>query len=170
MNSKEQKIIIVVVAILIVIMFIISVAKKNVLPEENLTKEQEIELVKEINEAKVIDKLVNMTERERIENYFSEFIRNIDNGNYKSAYSVLNSKFKENYFKTDEELTTYVKKHFPNEIAVEYNNIERNGNTYVLWVNISNALSVDTTRVKEINVVIKENAVHDFEMSFSVEQ
>ena len=98
MNSKEQKIIIVVVAILIVIMFIISVAKKNVLPEENLTKEQEIELVKEINEAKVIDKLVNMTERERIEYYFSEFIRNIDNGNYKSAYSVLNSKFKENYF------------------------------------------------------------------------
>lgn len=170
MNSKEQKIIIVVVAILIVIMFIISVAKKNVLPEENLTKEQEIELVKEINEAKVIDKLVNMTERERIEYYFSEFIRNIDNGNYKSAYSVLNSKFKENYFKTEEEFTTYVKKHFPNEIAVEYNNIERNGNTYVLWVNISNALSVDITRVKEINVVIKENAVHDFEMSFSVEQ
>ena len=111
-----------------------------------------------------------MTERERIEYYFSEFIRNIGNQNYDAAYSVLNNKFKENYFKTEEEFISYVKDFFPKEIAVKYNNIERNGNTYILWVSISNALSVDSTRIKDINVVIRENAVHDFEMSFSVEK
>lgn len=169
MNSKEQKIIIIVVAVLIVVMFIISVAKKAIVPEEELTEEQKIELIKQEEKQQTIDKLVNMTERDRIEYYCSEFIRNIDNGNYKSAYSVLNSKFKENYFKTEEEFTSYVQTHFPKEIAVEYNNIERNGNTYVLWLSISNALSVDSTKSDEINVVIRENAVHDFELSFSVE-
>ena len=169
MNSKEQKIIIAVVAILIVIMFIISVAKKAVVPEEELTEEQKIELIKQEQKQETIDKLVNMTERDRIEYYCSEFIRNIDNGNYKSAYAVLNSKFKENYFKTEEEFISYVQTHFPKEIAIEYNNIERNGNTYVLWLNVSNALAVDSSKYDEMNVVIRENAVHDFELSFSVE-
>lgn len=170
MNSKEQKTIIIIVAVLIVIMFVISVAKKAIVPQEELTEEQQIEIIKKEQEEKTIDKLVDMTERERIEYYFSEFIRNIGNQNYDAAYSVLNNKFKENYFKTEEEFISYVKDFFPKEIAVKYNNIERNGNTYILWVSISNALSVDSTRIKDINVVIRENAVHDFEMSFSVEK
>lgn len=170
MNSKEQKIIVVIVAILIIVMFVISVAKKAVVPEEELTEEQKLELIRKEEETKTIDRLVDMTERDRIEYYFSEFIRDIDNGNYKAAYSVLNSKFKENYFKTEEEFTSYVKSYFPKEIAIEYNNIERNGNTYVLWVNVSNALSVDKTNLKEMNVVIREHAVHDYELSFSVEK
>ena len=170
MNSKEQKVIIIIVAVLIIIMFVISVAKKTIVPQEELTEEKQIELIKKEQEVKIVDKLVDMTERERIEYYFSEFIRNIDNQNYTAAYSVLNDKFKHNYFETEEEFVSYVKNFFPKEIAVKYNNIERNGNTYVLWVSISNALSVDKTREKDINVVIRENAVHDFEMSFSVEK
>lgn len=169
MNSKEQKIIIVIVAILIVVMFIISVAKKAVVPEEELTEEQKIELIRQEKKEATIDKLANMKERDRIEYYFSEFIRAIDNQNYENAYNVLNEEFKQKYFKTQEEFTSYVKSYFPNEIAVDYNNIERNGNTYVLWVNISNALSADSTRKKEMNVVIREYAIHDYEMSFSVE-
>ena len=170
MNSREQKIIIIIVAVLIVVMFVVSVAKKAIVPEEELTEEQQIELIKKEQEEKTIDKLVDMTERDRIEYYFSEFIRNIGNQNYSAAYSVLNDKFKQNYFETEEEFISYVKDFFPKETAVKYNNIERNGNTYVLWVSISNALSVDKIRAKEINVVIRENAVHDFEMSFSVEK
>ena len=170
MNSNEQKRIIIIVAVLIIILFVFSVLKKVNVKEEDLTEEQKIELAEQKKEAETIDKLVDMTERDRIEFYFSEFIRNIDNGKYEDAYAVLNSEFKENYFKTQEEFTSYVKSYFPKEIAIEYNNIERNGNIYVLWVEVANALSVDTSTAKEINVVIKENAVHDFELSFSVEK
>ena len=170
MNSNEQKRIIIIVAVLIIILFVFSVLKKVNVKEEDLTEEQKIELAEQKKEAETIDKLVDMTERDRIEYYFSEFIRNIDNGKYEDAYAVLNSEFKENYFKTQEDFTSYVKSKFPKEIAIEYNNIERNGNIYVLWVEVANALSVDTTTSKEINVVIKEKAVHDFELSFSVEK
>ena len=35
---------------------------------------------------------------------------------------------------------------------------------------MTNALTVDKTSGRAMNVVIRENAVHDFELSFSVEK
>ena len=51
--------------------------------------------------------------------------------------------------------------------SVEHTNIERNGNTYILWVNISDSLGSKNS-VQEYNFVIKENDLSDFELSFSV--
>lgn len=170
MNSVEQKRIIVIIAVLLIVLFVISVARKAVVPEENLTEEQKLQLAETKKEQAIIDDLAGMEERDRIEYYFGEFIRNIELDNYAEAYKVLNEEFKNTYFSTQDEFVKYVKAYFPNEIAVEYNNIERNGNTYILWIKMSNALTVDKSSGRAMNVVIRENAVHDFELSFSVEK
>lgn len=170
MNSVEQKRIIAIIAVLLIVLFVISVARKAVVPEENLTEEQKLQLVETKKEQAIIDDLAGMEERDRIEYYFGEFIRNIELDNYAEAYKVLNEDFKNTYFSTQDEFVKYVKAYFPNEIAVEYNNIERNGNTYILWIKMSNALTVDKSSGRAMNVVIRENAVHDFELSFSVEK
>ena len=170
MNSVEQKRIIAIIAVLLIVLFVISVARKVVVPEENLTEEQKLQLAETKKEQAIIDDLAGMEERDRIEYYFGEFIRNIELDNYAEAYKVLNEDFKNTYFSTQDEFVKYVKAYFPNEIAVEYNNIERNGNTYILWIKMSNALTVDKSSGRAMNVVIRENAVHDFELSFSVEK
>lgn len=170
MNSIEQKRIIAIIAVLLIVLFVISVARKAVVPEENLTEEQKLQLAETKKEQAIIDDLAGMEERDRIEYYFGEFIRNIELDNYAEAYKVLNEDFKNTYFSTQDEFVKYVKAYFPNEIAVEYNNIERNGNTYILWIKMSNALTVDKSSGRAMNVVIRENAVHDFELSFSVEK
>ena len=170
MNSVEQKRIIAIIAVLLIVLFVISVARKAVVPEENLTEEQKLQLAETKKEQAIIDDLAGMEERDRIEYYFGEFIRNIELDNYAEAYKVLNEDFKNTYFSTQDEFVKYVKAYFPNEIAVEYNNIERNGNTYILWIKMSNALTVDKSSGRGMNVVIRENAVHDFELSFSVEK
>ena len=170
MNSVEQKRIIAIIAVLLIVLFVISVARKAVVPEENLTEEQKLQLAETKKEQAIIDDLAGMEERDRIEYYFGEFIRNIELDNYAEAYEVLNEEFKNTYFSTQDEFVKYVKAYFPNEIAVEYNNIERNGNTYILWVKMSNALTVDKSSGRAMNVVIREYAVHDFELSFSVEK
>lgn len=170
MNSVEQKRIIAIIAVLLIVLFVISVARKAVVPEENLTEEQKLQLAETKKEQAIIDDLAGMEERDRIEYYFGEFIRNIELDNYAEAYKVLNEDFKNTYFSTQDEFVKYVKAYFPNEIAVEYNNIERNGNTYILWIKMSNALTVDKSSGRAMNVVIRENAVHDFELSFSVEK
>ena len=170
MNSVEQKRIIAIIAVLLIVLFVISVARKAVVPEENLTEEQKLQLAETKKEQAIIDDLAGMEERDRIEYYFGEFIRNIELDNYAEAYKVLNEDFKNTYFSTQDEFVKYVKAYFPNEIAVEYNNIERNGNTYILWVKMSNALTVDKSSGRAMNVVIREYAVHDFELSFSVEK
>lgn len=170
MNSVEQKRIIAIIAVLLIVLFVISVARKAVVPEEELTEEQKVQLAEAEKEQAIIDDLAGMEERDRIEYYFGEFIRNIELDNYADAYKVLNEEFKNTYFSTQEDFVKYVKAYFPNEIAVEYNNIERNGNTYILWIKMSNALTVDKSSGRAMNVVIRENAVHDFELSFSVEK
>ena len=170
MNSVEQKRIIAIIAVLLIVLFVISVARKAVVPEENLTEEQKLQLAETKKEQAIIDDLAGMEERDRIEYYFGEFIRNIELDNYAEAYKVLNEDFKNTYFSTQDEFVKYVKAYFPNEIAVEYNNIERNGNTYILWIKMSNALTVDKSSGRAMNVVIREYAVHDFELSFSVEK
>ena len=51
---------------------------------------------------------------------------------------------------------------------IEHENIERNGDVYVLWINIADALNGKPGEKKQMNVVIKENDYNDFVMSFSV--
>ena len=67
MNSVEQKRIIAIIAVLLIVLFVISVARKAVVPEENLTEEQKLQLAETKKEQAIIDDLAGMEERDRIE-------------------------------------------------------------------------------------------------------
>ena len=111
-----------------------------------------------------------MTERDRIEYYASTFIRKIEAEEYETAYKMLNQDFKANYFPTIVDFQMYVDEKFPSSIAIEYNNIERNGTTYILWLNMFNPLAVDKSNARAMKIIVKENAINDFEISFSADE
>lgn len=120
-----------------------------------------------IPEETELEKLQKMTERDRIEYYFSKFINYIKDEEYTKAYELLYPEFKENYFKTQEEFRDYAKKIYPKSVGFSYNNIDRQGNIYVLMITV-----IDTNKKvgeeKSQRIVIRENEINDFELSFQV--
>ena len=66
MNSVEQKRIIAIIAVLLIVLFVISVARKAVVPEENLTEEQ--------NEANLNDEVKNIIQIPKTNHYFSPLL------------------------------------------------------------------------------------------------
>lgn len=181
MSSKQKNKAHQMVKMLIIFIVVIFVALQVILSsltsinEEKISDEQvqaekefeEIENAKEAENTVILEKLNGMQERDRMEYYFSSFIKSIENKDYEKAYDMLYDEFKKNYFPDLNSFEEYAKKTFPKMATIEHTNIERSGETYVLFINISDALSpADTT--KEMNVVIKENALNDFVMSFSV--
>lgn len=170
MRIKSSKLpLIILVLILVMIVLTIALNKIEEKPEDysGMTEEELEVAVQQKIDSMEINTLATMEERDRIEYYLAEFIDAVENGKYASAYEMLNDSFKNNFFKTEEEFTTYVKSKFPRMFSVEHTNIERNGNTYILWVNISDSLGSKNS-VQEYNFVIKENDLSDFELSFSV--
>ena len=108
-----------------------------------------------------------MGERDRIEYYASKFVSSIGNKSYEYAYSLLYDEYKERYFPTLEKFEEYAKTRLPSRLSLEYTNIERNGDVYVLWVTMYNPLGSKDSSI-EMNFVVKEIELNNFTMSFSV--
>lgn len=114
-------------------------------------------------------KLASMDERSRVERYFGKFINAIENKNYASAYNMLNSNFKNTYFETQGKFEQYVLSKYPTEfIIVEYNNIERRGEVYVITATIADGMNQQFEKFEQ-RIVIRENKVNDFTISFQVQ-
>ncbi len=167
--KKDNKLIIfgiIVVIILAIIAFIVS-KPKNKIDYDKMTDEEISVAIQEDLENKEKEELSKMGERDRMEYYVSEFVDEIENENYEEAYSMLYDDFKKNYFPTLDQFEEYAKTKFPRMFALEHTNIERNGNTYVLWVTLGDLLGSKDSAV-EMNFVIQENDLNDFVMSFTV--
>lgn len=176
-RRKKQKINIEYIAIAIILIFVILIIisitnmfKKTVtLPPKdmvNVSTENNISLSKQVEDAE-IEKLDKMTERSRIEYYVSKFMKNVEYKDYSAAYDMLNSNFKKNYFPSVKDLREYCEKNFSTMMNIEYSNFERNGDIYVCWLKITDAVNGTRDSGKEINFVVKENSLNDFELSFS---
>lgn len=168
-REKQRKnnifIIILLICFLILLIFLLR-NKKQV--DKNEIIENEIESSNSNEENLIMNKLQKMDERDRMEYYFSIFLENIESGEYEEAYKLLDSKFKENYFPTLTEFSEYITKTFSEMSNINHINIERNGDVYILWIEITDAINGNANDKKEMNVVIQENYYNDFVMSFSV--
>ncbi len=156
---------------LLFIVIIVAISLRQSKKQENNSQTQEENKEQIIHREKenIIAKLQTMEERERMEFYFGMFLNNIENGEYEKSYDLLYSKFKENYFPTLESFEEYVQKVFPQMAGIEYENIERNGDVYVLWIKIADILNGKPTDEKQqMNIVIQENDYNDFVLSFSI--
>lgn len=125
------------------------------------------------------DDVKSLPETLRIKRYIGFFLEDIENGDYQSAYDVLNEDFKKTYFTNLDEFKEYADKNFNSSImTLTYDNVERlgnskTGNMYVVWVTISNMFQSklkDGEKLPQTNFVIIEYDYNKYEMSFSVNQ
>lgn len=135
--------------------------------ETNKNKEQE--------ETEENDEIRSLSESNRMKRYIGIFFDNIEEGKYQEAYNVLNQDFKDVYFPTLEEFTTYANQNFNSSmLGVKYDNIERwgnkkTGNMYVLWLTIANATKMkkEGEEKPQTTFIIIEKDYNNYEMSFS---
>lgn len=170
-NAKIFKILIVVTLVILIILtgLVVILSNKQETNNEENTVDIEIQLKnsEQIEKSVVINKLADMEERDRMEYYFSRFLNAVEAQEYEKAYGMLYSEFKDNFFPDLNSFETYMKKTFSKFSSVKHNNIERSGENYILYITVTNTLSSNPTG-KEMTFVIRENALNDFVMSFSV--
>ena len=171
-KNKNSKIIYIIGGAILVIIIAINLILNNLQKNNENDNSQQEESEQQIEDAEneeIIEKLKNMEERDRMEFYFGMFLDYVENEQYDKAYDLLYSEFKKNYFPTLESFTEYAQKTFSEFANIKHENIERNGDVYVLWIYISDVLNdKQNEKGKEMNIVIQENDYNDFVMSFSV--
>lgn len=167
-NSNAVLILIIIGIVLVsIIAIIINRYQNRPVSFEGMSEEEMSIAAQEIRNEVKLAELKKASERERIEDYVNQFLKCIEEEEYSKAYDMLNGDFKTNYFPTEEEFEGYAIKKFPTMMSKKFTNIERNDDIYVLWVEIRNPLEVSDI-VNEINFVVRENDLNDFELSFQV--
>lgn len=169
MNKKiNKKRLILVLIIALVIALILSFLILNITNEndEGSYEQAVIEREEKMKEVAVED-LSGKNEQERMEYYCAQFFKYISNRNFEAAYNLLYSEYKENYFPTIESFKRYMLDYFPSQVSITYNNIERLGNIYVLWIHITDIYNGTNGHNFDMNIVIREDAYNDIKMSFS---
>ena len=160
-DKKTIIILIIVLVLLIVVNIIINSTDKEELPDEELLAQKENE--------EIISNLSEEGETDRVKQYLSNFIENIEQKNWSKAYEMLYDDFKKNYFSTQSHFEEYCEKYFPSIMEIKTNNIERINNIYVLETTINDLVNGNKNSGKiGLYFVIQENNLNDFDLSFSV--
>lgn len=157
--------------ILIILIILITILIGNLnsrLTEDELLSPQSEEEVEEYIEQNITKTLQGMEERDRMEYYIGIFLGYIESGEYEDAYHLLYEDFKKTYFPTLESFEKYIPTVFSEMTDIKHENIERNGDVYVLWIKITDAVNGKPGEQRNMNIVIKENDYNDFVLSFSV--
>lgn len=164
---KILRILLLIVAILVIIVLII-------LTEINKSKNNKTRAIseqednEEIVENSITSNISKMSEEDRIESYIGEFISLIEEKNYSQAYNKLNANFKNNYFKTVEDLEKYAESKYPSNPNIEYSSIERIGKIYLIQTKITDVLDSSFQEVSQ-KFVVRENGANDYAISFEAD-
>ena len=171
-NDNIKLLVIVLIALLLIIVFGSIISRKN-----NITYERSSanvvgiavtdNSIDELADKTELEKVKTMSERTRIEYYVAKFIKLVENQDYETAYSFLNDDYKNNYFRSLREFEEYCKSNFSSMPDVKYENFERNGDLYVVWITIEDSINGRQNAGKDMNFVVKENGFNDYELSFS---
>lgn len=166
-KKSNMSTIIAVASVVVVIAIIISISRPKTVDYKDMTEEElQIAVQNKIDNMKV-NELASKGERERMEHYVKSFISAVEEKKYEDAYNMLYDDFKKNYFPTLSDFEKYAKSTFPSLCNIEYTNIERNGDVYVLWITLSDSLASKDSAI-EMNFVVQENGLNDFVISFTV--
>lgn len=179
-NTNLKFIIMILFILLLIIINSVLIMKKIVIPRQKM-KESEEEFNKSLELKNTINNNSNkteikqdqtniqsMSEYERMQYYFAQYITYIENKDYEKAYSLLYPEFKDTYFPTLETYTEYVKKLYPKFVSFEYENFTRQGYVYVLTVKIIDPVNGSKEDTKTQRIILKENNFYDYVLSFQV--
>ena len=165
---NNNKFLIVLIVILVIVLLLCLILFKLLTPknEETLYEKALLER-KETEKQLMVEDLTGMNEQERMEFYCAKFFKYISRRDFDSAYDLLYKEYKENYFPSIESFEKYMLDYFPSDVSITYNNIERLGNIYVLWIHVTDVFNGSNGHNFDMNIVIREDAYNDFKMSFS---
>lgn len=174
-NEKRNNIILVIAFFVLLLVIVLIVWKLSHNKETIVSNNEVVDISISINNENIVnqanqaelERIKSMNERTRIEYYVANYIKLIEEQNYEKAYNLLNNDYKKKYFSTQKEFEDYCKSNFSSMLDVQYNNFERNGKIYVIWLTITDAISGSKDSGKEITFVLKENNFNDYELSFS---
>ncbi len=139
----------------------------NTISIENKIENGIVDTEQEVQD-KITNKVATLPEKNRMQIYFGNFITYVEQRNYEKAYKLLNESFKQNYFPTINEFEQYVEK-YPKNMTVDYQNIERQGELFILTVEIKDIFDSSVEAINQ-RVVIRENGTNDYTISFQIEQ
>lgn len=161
---KKKNRVLLLIALFIIILLILII----IVDIQASKKKKEAEKTNEATyfEDSSTDKLASMSEKERIIFYFSKYIENIENEDYKTAYTMLYDEFKNTYFDTIDKFETYIREKYPEIISVEYLEFRREGKYYIISVKISD---ISTNESFEQKFILREYDYDNFKLSFQAE-
>ena len=135
----------------------------NVVGQENILSSGTIS-----SETTIIEnRISSMSEGNRAQTYFGEFIDELENEEFSNAYNMLNDEYKKNYFPNQSDFEQYVKEKYPKgSIAVKYNKFDKKGDLFVLDVTIYSITDSNSNQLNQ-TIVIRENGLNNFKISFS---
>lgn len=139
----------------------------NVISEKEKTGNNENVSIPQTEE-EIKKYLSTLGERDRMEYYCGKYIKHLKHKEYEQAYNMLYTEFKQNYFPTIEKYEEYVKDFYPDYFGLQYDDITRQGNIYVLRLKIIDTMDSETEEENIQRIVIRENDYNDFELSFQV--
>lgn len=143
-------------------------AKQNEVVNQTINNTKNVTTEEEDNENRK-NKIASLNEKLRMQTYFGTYISYIESQEYENAYNLLYDSFKQNYFPTLQDFITYAQQKYPKNMVVNYKDISREGTIYIITVEIRDALNSNKqTEIEDIQVVITENDVNDFKISFEV--
>lgn len=114
--------------------------------------------------------LSTLAEGNRMQYYCGQFINYIDNEEYEKAYNLLYDEFKQKYFPTLADFENYAKSYYPRFFGVQYDDVDRYNDTYVLRLKIVDYKASEEDSEKIQRVVVREYDYNNFVISFSVEK
>ena len=166
-NTKLKIIISIVILLVLLIILIVMMRKDKPINISEIGIEQADKQYKEQRDLQIRADLSDESEQERIQYYCANFFKLIDTNNYEDAYELLYDIYKENYFPNINNFKRYFKEYFPSDFGLSYNNIERLGDIYVLNVNVKDTVNGSYGKNFNMYVVVKENGLNDYSLSFS---
>lgn len=111
----------------------------------------------------------NVNDERKVQLNIDKFIKMINACDYRNIYNCIDDGFKNNYFKTEQELEEYIKSRFFRYNKVIYRDIEKKGtDIFVASLQITD-FTEESDELKDINVVIQLIDENTFNMSFEVQ-
>lgn len=167
-DKKTQKlkkvIIFLIITVLMIglLLLVLLLGKQNT--EEGKTEEQ-------IQEEKMQEEqkksLKSKGESQRMQEYLVTYLNYIETKQYEKAYNLLYPNFKELYYPDLEFYTQYVKNNYFSVMRIEFEDIQRQGEYYILSVTLLDIM--DDLHSKKQKFVIYEKGLNDFTLSFQAQ-
>ena len=82
---------------------------------------------------------------------------------------MLYPEFKNTYFKTLDNYITYIQKAYPEDVSIEYEDIEMQGTIFIVSITIKDLANYQAEG-KEQKIIVRETDLNEFVISFQVEE